>query len=126
MTASPQLLRVIRACRGQFTPGRGRSSGSAAGSGEPGFVTELSEEVDEVTQPLKVQQRQGGLAWRRWELLGAPGVGPAHGNSRVRAIGQAQDQVGISAAADGDHLTSLATERMMGMGDGHRFQKRLG
>jgi hypothetical protein len=89
-------------------------------------VTELIAEVDELTQPLEVQQRQGGLAWCRWELLWAPGVGPAHGNSRVRAIGKAQDQVGIGAAADGDNLTSLATERMMGMGDGHRFQKGLG
>jgi hypothetical protein len=44
----------------------------------------------------------------------------------VRAIGKAQDQVGIGAAADGDNLTSLATERMMGRGDGHRFQKGLG
>jgi hypothetical protein len=44
----------------------------------------------------------------------------------VRAIGKAQDQVGIDAAADGDNLTSLATERMMGMSDGHRFQKELG
>jgi hypothetical protein len=126
MTASPQLLRVIRACRGQFTPGSGRSSGSAAGIGAPVFVTALIAEVDELTQPLEVQQRQGDLAWRRWELLWAPGVGPAHGNRRVRAIGQAQDQVGIGAAADGDNLTSLATERMMGMGDGHRFQRGLG
>jgi hypothetical protein len=44
----------------------------------------------------------------------------------VGAIGQAQDQVGIHAAADEDDLTSLATEGMMGMGDGHIFQRRLG
>jgi hypothetical protein len=44
----------------------------------------------------------------------------------VGAIGQAQDQVGIHAAADEDHLTSLAIERMMGMGDGHVFQRELG
>ena len=89
-------------------------------------MTELIAEVDELTQPLEVQERQGGLAWRRWELLWAPCLGPAHGHSRVRAIGKAQDQVGIGAAADGDNLTSLATERMMGMSDGHRFQKELG
>ena len=89
-------------------------------------MTELIAEVDELTQPLEVQERQGSLAWRRWELLWAPCLGPAHGHSRVRAIGKAQDQVGIGAAADGDNLTSLATERMMGMSDGHRFQKELG
>jgi hypothetical protein len=44
----------------------------------------------------------------------------------VRAIGKAQDQVGINAASDEDDLTSLAPKRMMGMGDGHIFQKRLG
>jgi len=44
----------------------------------------------------------------------------------VRAIDKAQDQVGIGAAADVDDLTSLATERMMGMGDGYRFQRGLG
>jgi hypothetical protein len=65
MTESPQLLRVSRAWRGQFTPGNVRSSGSAAGSGGPGLVTELTAEVDELTQPLEVQERQGGRAWRR-------------------------------------------------------------
>lgn len=72
MTESPQVLRVIRWGRGQFTPGSARSSGSATGIGKPVFVTELLEEVDELTQPLEVQQRQGGLAWRRWELLWVP------------------------------------------------------
>jgi hypothetical protein len=55
MTASPQLLRVLRDCRGQFTPSSVRLSGSAAGSGEPVFVTELIEEVDELTQPSELQ-----------------------------------------------------------------------
>jgi len=44
----------------------------------------------------------------------------------VRAIGKAQDQVGINASADADNLTALAMERMMGMGDGDIFQRRLG
>jgi hypothetical protein len=43
----------------------------------------------------------------------------------VRAIGKTQDQVGINAPANKDNLTSLATEGMMGMSDGHRFQRRL-
>ena len=90
------------------------------------MVTEVIAEGDELTQPLEVQEKQGGLAWRRWERLWAPCVGPAHGQRRVRAIGKAQDQVGIGAAADGDTLTSLATERMRGLSDGHRFQKELG
>jgi len=62
----------------------------------------------------------------RCERLSLASVGPAHGNGRVRAIGKAQDQVGINAASDEDDLTSLAPKGVMGMGDGHRFQKRLG
>jgi hypothetical protein len=43
------------------------------------------------------------------------------------AIGKAQHEVGIdTAATDADNLTSLALEGMMGMGDGHVFQRGLG
>jgi len=41
----------------------------------------------------------------------------------VGAIGQAQNQVGIYAAADEDDLTSLAMEGMMRMSDSHIFQR---
>jgi hypothetical protein len=44
----------------------------------------------------------------------------------VGAIGQAQDQVGVNATADENDLTPLATEGVVGMGDGHIFQRRLG
>jgi hypothetical protein len=44
----------------------------------------------------------------------------------MRAISKTQDQVGINATTDEDDLTALATEGMMGMRDGHRFQRRLG
>ena len=53
-------------------------------------------------------------------------VGGAHSDGRVEAIRQEEDQVGIDAAADADNCTSLAVEGMMGMGDGHTFQRRLG
>ncbi len=88
-------------------------------------MAQLLEKVDELTQPLEVSLGPLGLALSRWELLCLARMGPAHGNGRVRAIGQAQDQVGIDAAADVDDLTSLAIEGMMRMGDGHVFQRRL-
>jgi len=53
-------------------------------------------------------------------------VGPAHGNRRMRAIAKADHQVRIGALADTDDFTALTAERVMGMGDGHRFQRRLG
>jgi hypothetical protein len=43
----------------------------------------------------------------------------------VRAIGEADDQVGIDASSDTDDFTSLAVEGMMRMGDGHIFQRGL-
>ena len=90
------------------------------------LMTELIKEVDDMTQPLKVQQRQVGVTLSCRALLGLARVGPAHRHGRVRTISKAQDQVGIDAAADGDNLASLATEGMMGMGDRHRFQSGLG
>jgi len=44
----------------------------------------------------------------------------------MRAIGKAHNQVGINTSTDADDLTSLAMEGMMGVGNGHRFQRRLG
>jgi hypothetical protein len=90
-------------------------------------LAQLIEEVDDLSQPLEVQQRQIGVALsRRGELVGLVRVGPAHRNGRVCAISQAQDQVGVDTSADEDDLTLLATQRVVGMGDGHIFQKGLG
>jgi hypothetical protein len=82
--------------------------------------------VKDLTQSLEVQEGESGAALSRCERLALAGVGPAHGNGRMRAIGKTQDQVGINPTADEDDLTSLAMEGMMGMGDGHRCQRRLG
>jgi hypothetical protein len=89
-------------------------------------LAELIEEVDDLTEPLEVQLGELGPTWSRWDSRRLAVVGPAHGHGRVRAIGKPQDQVGINPTADEDDLTSLAMEGMMGMGDGHRFQRRLG
>ena len=88
-------------------------------------LAELLDAVDDLSQPLEVEPRQFGAAWSHRGSRGLVVVGGAHGDSRVGAIRQAEDQVGIDAAADADHGTSLAVEGMLGMGDGHRFQRRL-
>jgi hypothetical protein len=104
---------------GQCTPGRTRASGAAPGLGKPILLAQLVEELQDLTQSLEVQSGEIESALSRWERLSLARVGPAHGNGRVGAIGQAQDQVGIHAATDEDDLTSLAPKGMIGMGDGH-------
>jgi hypothetical protein len=89
-------------------------------------LAQLVPEVQDLTQSLEVQEGESGSALSHCERLALAGVGPAHGNGRMRAIGKTQDQVGINPTADADDLTSLAMEGMMGMGDGHIFQRRLG
>jgi len=44
----------------------------------------------------------------------------------MRAILQTDNEVWINTPADADDLTALATQRVMGMRDGHRFQRELG
>jgi hypothetical protein len=89
-------------------------------------LAQLLPEVQDLAQSLEVQHGEPWSTLICCERLSLASVGPAHGNGRVRAIGKTQAQVGINATADEDDLTLLATEGMMGMGDGHRFQRRLG
>lgn len=106
-------------------PRRARAWG-AAERGEPIFLAQLVQEVEDLPQSLKGQEGELGSALSHCERLSLASVGPTHGNGRMRAVGKTQDQVGINATADEDDLTSLATKGMMGMSDGHRFQRRLG
>lgn len=104
---------------GQCTPSSARAWGAAAGRGKPIFLAQLVPEVQDLTQSLEVQEGESGSALSHCERLVLAGVGPAHGNGRMRTIGKTQDQVRINATADEDDLTALATEGMMGMRDGH-------
>jgi hypothetical protein len=47
------------------------------------LLTELIEEMDEMPQPLEVQQGEGMSTWSGWEPWLLTVVGPAHGNRRV-------------------------------------------
>jgi hypothetical protein len=44
-------------------------------------------------------------------------IRPAHGHRHVRAIGQAENQVRINAAATANHCTTLPMKWVMGMSD---------
>ena len=87
------------------------------------LLAELIEEMDDVPQPLEVQQGEVMSARSCWEPWLLTVVGPAHGNRCMRAIVQTNDEVRIRPSADANDLTALTTEGMMGMGDGHPSQR---
>ena len=86
--------------------------------------TEVIEEGDHLAEPLEIEQRDDPS--RRGGLRGGRIVGPAHCDGGVGAIGQADDEIRIGSPTDADHVDVLAVERMMRMGDGHRFRRWLG
>ena len=53
-------------------------------------------------------------------------VGPTHGDGGMGAIRPPDDQIRVSAAANPHDRDRLAGKRVMRMGDGHRFRRRLG
>jgi hypothetical protein len=106
---------------GQCTLSRARARRAATGRRKPIVLAQLVPEVQDLTQSREVQEGEIGAALSYCERLALAGVGPAHGNGRMRAIGKTQAQVGINATADEDDLTALAMKGMMGMSDGHGF-----
>ena len=90
------------------------------------LLTETLDEVGDLTESLEVQQGQGVTVWS----LGGGGllasVRPAQRYRRMRAIVQTDKEVWINTPADADDRTSLATQRVMGMRDRHRFQRERG
>ena len=90
------------------------------------LLTETLDEVGELTEFLEVQQGRVVTVWS----LGGGGlpasVRPAQSYRRRRAILQTDNEVWINTPADADDLTALATQRVIGRRDRHRFQRELG
>ncbi len=84
-------------------------------------MAEVVHQVEDVSQALEVEEGQISSTWRRGMAKGFSIVRPAHRHGHVGAIGQAENQVRIDAAAQADYRTTLAMERVMGMRDGHIF-----
>ncbi len=74
-----------------------------------------------LAQPLERKQRCG-VPWRgyRWR---ARVIGRTHGERRVGPIRELDNQVRINTVPDPNQRDTLAAQRVMGMGDGHRFRK---
>jgi len=87
---------------------------------------EVIDKADDLPESLEVQQGEGVTGGRLGGGLLPASIRPAHGNRRMRAIAQAHNEVWINTPADADDLTLLAIEGVMGMGDGHIFQRELG
>jgi hypothetical protein len=95
----------------------------SSGRGTAPLLAEVIDEVDDLPESLEVQQGQGVTGWSLGGGLLPASVRPAHSNRRMRTIAQADNQVWINTPADANDLTSLAIEGVMGMGDGHIFQR---
>ena len=78
----------------------------------------------DLAQPIKCEQRCW-VAWRRIRRC-ARIVGRTHGQCGVGPIWEPHDEVWISPLPDPDQGDPLAAERVMGMGNGHRFRRWLG
>jgi hypothetical protein len=81
-------------------------------------------EARDLAQPLERKQWCSGL----WRSRGrrARIVSRTHGEGGVGPIREPHDEVWISPLPDPDQRDPLATERVMWMGDGHRFRRWLG
>jgi len=112
-----------RAHQSASSGGGCRASDGLLGGGAL-WSTEVIEEGDHLAEPLEIEHRDDPSS--RGGLWGGRRVGPAHGDGGVGAIGQADDEIRIGSPTDADHVDVLAVERMMRMGDGHRFRRWLG
>ena len=81
-------------------------------------------EAHDLAQPLECEQRRwvAGRRTRRCARI----VGRTHGECGVGSIREPHDEVRISPLPDPDKRDPLTTERVMRMGDGHRFRRWLG
>ena len=84
----------------------------------------MLQELYDLAEAAEIEQRQ--LTPR---LLGGSRdlvVRPTQGNGGMGAVRQAEDQVGISAAADADDFAALPMKGVMGMENRDESQRRLG
>ena len=79
--------------------------------------------VRDLAQPLEREQRCGGPSRGRGRR--ARIVGRTHGECGVGPIREPHDEVRISPLPDSNQGDPLAAERVMRMGDGHRFRRLL-
>jgi hypothetical protein len=77
----------------------------------------------DLPQPIECEQGRWGL-WRRIRRR-ARGVRRTQGECGVGPIREPHAAVRLSPLPDPDQCDALAAKRVMWMGDGHRFRRRL-
>jgi hypothetical protein len=101
-----------------------RPGGIAVGGAGGRSLGEALEEWEGPAQAREVEQVLGG---RRGQALERGGVvGAAQGNGGMSSVGEPDDEVGVTAAAEAKDLDALAAEGVMRMGDGDESRRREG
>ena len=100
--------------------------GSAASGGQTPLLTEVLNELADLTESVEVQEWPVVMVVRLCGRLLRSIVSPAQGNRCVRASGKADDEVWIETPAHADDFTSLTMQGVVGMDDGHVFQRQVG
>jgi hypothetical protein len=101
----------------------GGHGGGWWGGATPSLAAALDEAHD-LAQPIEGEQRRW-VSWRRLRRC-ARIVGRTHGEGGVGPIRKPHDEVRISPLPGPDQRDALAAERVMWMGNGHRFRRWLG
>jgi hypothetical protein len=79
------------------------------------------DEAHDLAQPLEREQRGGVPGRDRHRCTRI--VSGTHSERRVGPIRELDDEVWINALPDSDERDLLAAQRVMGMGDSHRFRR---
>jgi hypothetical protein len=98
---------------------------SAGRVGQTSLPAEFVDELSKLTQALEIEEVRSSNGRRAGQgVAGVVRRVQRHGG--MAAIGQTDDDIRAVAVADTDHGQLLATERMMGMRDGHASRRGLG
>jgi|SRR3954447_18661388 len=101
-----------------------RPGGSAVGGAGRRPLGDALEELEDAAQAREVEQVLGGRRRQAFERRGV--VGAAQGDGGMSSVGESDDEVGITAAAEAEDLDALAAKGVMRMGDGDESRRREG
>jgi hypothetical protein len=107
-------------------PRLGRSRPDAIARGRDGALRlgQTIEQLDDLAQPIEVEQVLGSPGGRTFQKRSV--VGAAQGDGGVAPVGEHDNQVRIVPSAKANDLDTLTPKGMMGMGDGDESRRRLG